>query len=200
MPVMTEETGSRPFAFIAGHVALDLLNTVDWRLDAERRSEGLTAYEDVLVWAGRGGLISKPETRVLTRLARADPTGATNELAQLRRTRETVYRALVERSAEAVSRVVEQHRDALTRVALVETDGHWTWTEHQLGLITPRDRVVRAAVELLTSSSLANLHQCEDVACGWVYLDTSPRRNRRWCVAAECGNRNRARRFYARRR
>jgi predicted RNA-binding Zn ribbon-like protein len=31
-----------------------------------------------------------------------------------------------------------------------------------------------------------------------VYLDTSPRRNRRWCSAADCGNRNRARRYYAR--
>ena len=53
-------------------------------------------------------------------------------------------------------------------------------------------------VGLLTSPEVAALHQCEDAACGWVYLDTSPRRNRRWCVAADCGNRNRARRFYAR--
>jgi predicted RNA-binding Zn ribbon-like protein len=65
-------------------------------------------------------------------------------------------------------------------------------------LSTPRDRVTRAVVDLLTTAELAALHQCEDQACGWVYLDTSRRHNRRWCVASDCGNRNRARRFYAR--
>ena len=65
-------------------------------------------------------------------------------------------------------------------------------------MTTPRDRAVRQVIDLLTSPELALLHQCEDRACGWVYLDTSPRHNRRWCVAADCGNRNRARRFYAR--
>jgi predicted RNA-binding Zn ribbon-like protein len=33
-----------------------------------------------------------------------------------------------------------------------------------------------------------------------VYLDTSPRHNRRWCSADDCGNRHRARRYYARHR
>ena len=47
---------------------------------------------------------------------------------------------------------------------------------------------------------MVRLEGAEDDACGWVYLDTSPRHNRRWCSAAGCGNRNRARRFNQRRR
>ena len=41
---------------------------------------------------------------------------------------------------------------------------------------------------------------CGDDSCGWVYLDTSPRRNRIWCTAAGCGNRNRVKRHHARTR
>jgi len=52
----------------------------------------------------------------------------------------------------------------------------------------------------MTSADVALLHRCEDIACGWLYLDRSPRHNRRWCSAADCGNRNRARRHYARKK
>ncbi|WP_082946716.1 CGNR zinc finger domain-containing protein [Mycobacterium sp. ACS4054] len=38
-----------------------------------------------------------------------------------------------------------------------------------------------------------------DDDCGWLFLDTSHRHNRRWCSAADCGNRARVRRFYERR-
>ncbi|MEY9934653.1 putative RNA-binding Zn ribbon-like protein [Catenulispora sp. GP43] len=62
----------------------------------------------------------------------------------------------------------------------------------------PRDRIVRGLVDFTHRADLDRLHQCEDVKCGWVYLDTSPRRNRRWCDTKDCGDRNRARAFYAR--
>jgi predicted RNA-binding Zn ribbon-like protein len=32
----------------------------------------------------------------------------------------------------------------------------------------------------------------------WVCLDDSPRHNRRWCVSADCGNRNRVREYRVR--
>lgn len=41
---------------------------------------------------------------------------------------------------------------------------------------------------------------CENPDCGWVMLDTSRNRSRRWCDSAECGNLMKVRRFRARRR
>ncbi|MBZ4498276.1 CGNR zinc finger domain-containing protein [Dermacoccus sp. Tok2021] len=61
-----------------------------------------------------------------------------------------------------------------------------------------RHRIAIALIEFMARDDLDRLHQCEDEACGWVYLDTSPRRNRRWCVTADCGDRNRSRAYYAR--
>ena len=198
MGVMTKASPSRTFEFIAGHVALDLLNTVEWRLDPKERTEDLIDYDGVLAWAAQGGVVTRSEQLALARQARAEPQRAANELTAFRALRETAYAALVERNATAVDQLAAAHREVLDRSRLAYTEDHWNWTEAELALTTPRDRATRSVLGLLTSPEVAALHQCEDAACGWVYLDTSPRRNRRWCVAADCGNRNRARRFYAR--
>jgi predicted RNA-binding Zn ribbon-like protein len=195
---MNRAAPAQTFAFIAGHVALDLLNTVEWRLDPRERAEDLTDYDGVLAWAEQAEVLTGSERRVLARLVRAEPRRAEGELAAFRELRETAYAALVKQDADAVDRLTAAQREVLARSRLAYTDDHWSWTETELALTTPRDRVTRAVLGLLTSPEVAALHQCEDAACGWVYLDTSPRRNRRWCIAADCGNRNRARRFYAR--
>jgi predicted RNA-binding Zn ribbon-like protein len=186
------------FALVGGHVALDLLNTVSWRLDPEYRSEGLNGYADVLAWSHQAGLLGESERRALARLARTDPDEAQAELDAFRALREDAYAALITHDAPAVTRIAARQRAGLDRSVLARAGNHWHWREPEPALTTPGDRTARAVVELLTSPDLGLLHQCEDVACGWVYLDTSPRRNRRWCVAADCGNRNRARAFYAR--
>ncbi len=198
MGVMSAQAPAPTFGFVGGHMALDLLNTVEWRLDPGQRTDDLTAYPHVLAWAEQAALITGQERTTLDRLARSAPRQAEQELEAFRALREAAYAALVERNSAAVDQLVAAHREVLDRSRLAYTEDHWHWTEAELALTTPRDRATRAVVDLLTSPEVAALHQCEDAACGWVYLDTSPRRNRRWCVAADCGNRNRARAFYAR--
>jgi len=200
MVVMTSaaEAAARAFTAIGGHVALTLLNTVRWRLDATQWVDDLTSYACVLDWAHQVDLVSDQEEAELRALAAAEPRWAAAEFDQFVRMREAAYAALVDGSALAVDELVVIQRQALQRARLTRAGEHWAWSEPTLSLTTPRDRVVRQVIDLLTGPDLALLHQCEDRACGWVYLDTSPRHNRRWCVAGDCGNRNRARRFYAR--
>ena len=197
---MSVVTAQRSYSRIAGHVVLDLVNTVSWRLNDAERTEDLTAFEDALGWAVQNELLTEPDRRTLRRQAEADPAAADRELDGLREIRETAYAALVERSELAADALVRRQRVALARTRLVEDQGRWRWAADPLTLAAVTDQVVREAISLLTSPQLELLHQCEDIACGWVYLDTSPRRNRRWCVAEDCGNRNRARRFYARKK
>jgi predicted RNA-binding Zn ribbon-like protein len=197
---MTRAAGAdvRPFTDIGGHVALNLVNTVRWRLDPSQRIDDLTSYACVLTWAQQVKLISDQEEAELQAFAAAEPRWAAAEFDQFVRMREAAYAALVDDSVLAVDELVVTQREALQRARLTKTGGRWEWREPTPTLTTPRDRAVRQVIDLLTSADLPLLHQCEDRACGWVYLDTSPRHNRRWCVAADCGNRNRARRFYAR--
>jgi predicted RNA-binding Zn ribbon-like protein len=55
--------------------------------------------------------------------------------------------------------------------------------------------------ELLTSSDrLTRVHQCEGETCGWLFVDSTRNRSRRWCVMSDCGNVAKVRRFRQRNR
>jgi predicted RNA-binding Zn ribbon-like protein len=83
-------------------------------------------------------------------------------------------------------------------------------TENELWAIlhdVPGDRleqplwpVLWSATALLTSADAARLGRCQAAGCGWLYVDESPNRTRLWCSSEVCGNRERARRAYAKRR
>jgi predicted RNA-binding Zn ribbon-like protein len=188
------------FSRLSGHPVLDLMNTVDWRLDPGRRLERLHAMDDVLDWCLLTGLLDDGEHTALRARASSHPRPAAREHEAVLAWRELAYDALVARSTRSMREVTQAYRTVLDRSDLQPTDGAWSWRDGRLDLTTARHRIVRATLDLATRPEVALLHQCEDDACGWVYLDTSPRHNRRWCSAAGCGNRNRARRFSQRRR
>jgi predicted RNA-binding Zn ribbon-like protein len=59
-----------------------------------------------------------------------------------------------------------------------------------------------AAVQLLLDDDLrSRVGQCADAeGCGWLFLDLSKNRSRRWCSIRECGNRAKQRRLQSRAR
>ncbi|MFF2274584.1 CGNR zinc finger domain-containing protein [Agromyces sp. NPDC058126] len=186
----------RPFAQIGGAVGLDLMNTVSERLAADRFVDYLVDYDDVLRFVEESGLIDTEQAAALRALAAEHPADAADEWARVRELRETLYSACYE--GGPTDPVVRLHAEAVASGALVSAGDGWDWS-FPLDLALPRRRLALAAVQLLLRDDLDRLAQCADAECGWVFLDTSPRHNRRWCVAADCGNRNRVREFYARR-
>jgi predicted RNA-binding Zn ribbon-like protein len=191
---------ARRFSRLAGDPVLDLMNTVDWRLDPRRSLERLHTMGDVLDWCLLAGLVEPDEHDRLQVAVAEHPRVASRAHEAVLAWRELAYDAVVNRSAGAVRELVDVYREVMERSELrPEESGPWVWADPRVNLATPHDRIVRATVELATRPDLSLIHQCEDDACGWVYLDTSPRHNRRWCSAAGCGNRNRARRFNQRR-
>jgi predicted RNA-binding Zn ribbon-like protein len=193
------DTVPRPdFPQIAGHAALDLVDTVHWRLDPARLIDTLGSFDDVLAWCEQLGLLSGVDH--LRELARSSPERAADEHARIVRLRETVCAMALDGSAADDSLVRDEHVAALGRSSL-EHDaaaGRWVWRAPD-DLTAPRAVVAMLAHDLLTDD-LSDVRQCADEACGWVYLDRSPRHNRRWCTAAGCGNRNRVARHQARKK
>jgi CGNR zinc finger/Putative stress-induced transcription regulator len=57
--------------------------------------------------------------------------------------------------------------------------------------------VALAAERLLTSTPVGQVAACPGTGCGWLFAD--PRRRRRWCSMAVCGNRAKARSYASRR-
>ncbi|HZG96147.1 MAG TPA: CGNR zinc finger domain-containing protein [Mycobacteriales bacterium] len=188
------------FSHIGGHRAVDLVNTVHWRLDPVRRTDRLTSLGDVLAWSRQMDLLTGAEAERLQEESRRHRGTAAAEHRRTVRLRESLYAALIDDEDQAADIVAGEYREAIERSRLTRRpDDGWTWTEDSFGLHTPRHRLSRSVVDLLSSAASAQVRQCHDDACGWIFLDLSPRGNRRWCVSADCGNRNRVRRHYQRR-
>lgn len=183
---------------VAGDLALDFVNTVGYRLDPSRSDDKLTTLEDVARWMGHAGL---PDPQDWLARVRRDRRA----LAATRRVREDLYalfRARIDRAqapADALARV-ESLLDRCHRARVLVDAGPmlaWRWDRRAVvdELLYP---IVLAALALLTAPRGDAIACCEGQGCGWLFLDTSPTRRRRWCSMDDCGNRAKARAYYRR--
>lgn len=195
------------FPRVAGHPALDFVNTVDWRGDPRRREDRLGDFPDLVRWARQAALVSAAEARVLGAAAGRDPRSAGRAIQRARRLREVLGRIFAARGGGRRPAVRDlRHFNAFLGAALrrrrLEPRGDrcdWGWValdDRRLdAFLSP---LVLAAADLLTSPRQARIRACAADGCGWLFLDTSRGGRRRWCSMQSCGNRAKARRFHAR--
>ncbi|RIL10843.1 MAG: hypothetical protein DCC75_03515 [Proteobacteria bacterium] len=66
--------------------------------------------------------------------------------------------------------------------------------------LLPLHLILQDCEELLTSDDLSRLRICAAEECGWLFLDRSKNGTRRWCDMADCGNLDKQRRHYRKKR
>ena len=186
------------FGFIAGDPALDLVNTVHWRLSPTQRYDALATPERLVRWSERAGLLEADEAMLIAERAEQNPEEIGEALRATLQLREDLHATVIDADADAAQRLAAMYTSAQGRAELRHVEGHWEWTDTVVTGTTILDRLARRAASLLTTPR-AEIGQCADEACGWLFLDTSRRHNRRWCSSSGCGDRNRARDYYRRR-
>jgi predicted RNA-binding Zn ribbon-like protein len=199
---------SPSFELVAGHLALDFVNTVDWRGNPARRKDLLTSADDLVAWAVCARLVSPAEARALVREARRDARRAERTLGRARRLRELLARAFAPAGSDARPaprdlRLLNSLLGAALRKRHLEVRGTacvWSWSREADPLDWLLWPIVLAGAELLTSDKRTGVRECAGEGCGWLFLDTSRNRRRRWCTMQGCGNRAKVRRFYERAR
>jgi predicted RNA-binding Zn ribbon-like protein len=198
------KTLTQEFKLVAGHIALDFANTLDYRYEERRRIDLLTTYDSFLDFAVQGGAISVAARRTL--LKRTPTRLATHGLKKIVEVREALYHLFLSvvsgkppkaswlRTCNSflgdfsISEVIAWRESGLVRISRTPTE-------------TPLDplwRIAREGAVLLTSPDRAHIRECCDPSCRWLFLDTSKNQSRRWCSMLLCGGRNKARRYYAR--
>jgi predicted RNA-binding Zn ribbon-like protein len=200
----------RTFKFKGGILSLDFVNTLGWRL-TDSPVEYLGSYEDLLTWGRQAGLLTPDEAEVLSGLAAMDPEEARAMLSRAVALRETIHRTLSaaiadEQDEGALSALNRELSRALSRLRVARAAGEpYVWTWDRSGDDSdgpPLDRplwpVARSAAELLTSPRLGGAKVCAGEGCGWIFLDESRNASRRWCDSRDCGNRERVRKYLAR--
>jgi predicted RNA-binding Zn ribbon-like protein len=85
-----------------------------------------------------------------------------------------------------------------TRITQTERGFDWFCCPGEIGTESLLHPIVKSAADLLVSAELDRLRICANPQCGWLFLDSSRNRSRRWCSMESCGNRAKARRFYRR--
>ena len=76
----------------------------------------------------------------------------------------------------------------------------WDWAGKRSDLDCMLWPVVRSAADFLTSDDLDTVRVCASDSCSWLFIDTSKNHSRRWCNMKSCGNREKAHRFYVRKK
>ena len=202
-PTNTRENGR--FKLVGGVLCLDFANTRASR-DTDNPIEYLHSYADLVAWAEQVGLVD--DGKHLLEVARQRPAEAEAVLTRARVLREAIYSVFSHISAgkpvpsadlDTLNLAVT---DALSRARVVARhDGFaWGWAAGPDDLDRVLWPVARSAAELLTSDALSRVRECAGDHCGWLFLDTSRNRSRRWCDMRDCGNRAKVRRHYQRRR
>jgi predicted RNA-binding Zn ribbon-like protein len=192
-----------------GRPALALANSVLWRRSATPR-ELIRGYDDVVEHLSSIGALRHDDDESLRATATAHPADADAALERAIGLRELLFRLLSAVAAgdppapadlDAFNAAVAE---ALSRSTVEPVGGGFRrgWAADATSLLdVPAWEVARDARELLLDpDALARLKQCPGPECGWLFLDESRNRSRRWCDPRLCGNRERVKSHYRRRR
>jgi len=181
------------FADPSGSRAIDLVNTVDWRDDPERRVDLMPTATALAAWASHEGF------------AAADANGCRlpdchRRAVALRETVATLLRAatrgrpLPPAELSELSRWNQEawrHRVLTSRQATAA----WHWSARTSGGDRTLFTIALDAAELLLSPDRRRIRVCEGGGCGWFFIDRSKAGRRRWCNMGVCGNRVKVRSY-----
>jgi len=193
----------KPFQLLAGHPALELVNTLDLRFSANPQ-ELLPTYPDLLRFAAQLRLLPAEQARKLGRTVRAQDGQLV--LASAVELREAL--------AALLYSWVDGNKPATRQVEILETHFHaaalhrslgsgderlvWSWSGLEQQAELPLWKLAQSASDLLVSDDARRVKGCGDPTCRWLFLDLSKNHTRRWCDMKTCGNRMKARRHQAR--
>ena len=194
---------------LGGSPCLDFANTVDPRQGADARHDYLLSYTDLVRWSEHAGLIDDDIANSLDCRAAELPSAAATAYHRAMTLREAVYAVF---SAAATSTepapadllVIEQtlrNTSHSVRLTWNGSGADWRPVSNNPELELPLFQVANSATELLADLSMHIVKRCPGANdCGWLFLDRSKNRSRRWCSSDGCGARVKMRRHYHRSR
>ena len=193
------------FELMAGAVCLDFVNTLDDRFTNQPK-EMLKSYVDLVRFGEDTGILTDVQVDRLFPWSVEYTDEAKDVLKtaiELRESISEIFYAVVRGKAvpAASLAILNRHvQKAAQHLALVPGKSRFEW-KFDSGVINsyaPLWAIARDAAELLASDRLQFVRACASKNCEWLFLDETKNHRRRWCDMTKCGNRAKAKRFYAR--
>jgi predicted RNA-binding Zn ribbon-like protein len=200
-----EQPIPKPFELVAGHAALDLVNTLDNRFSQNGPEELLAGYDDLLRFTTESKLLTQHQANRLKHLdsSAAERAKVLNEVKELREALAAIAYAQIDGkrlSASSLVTLEDYFRQARVHRHLTADQLRlvWGWRRLDHHVMAPVWLLAQATEDFLLSEGSSELRCCASQTCRWLFLDASKNQTRRWCDMKVCGNRMKARRFYAR--
>lgn len=193
---------TKPFQLVAGHPALDLVNTLDWRFRETGPEELLSTYSDLLGFAEQAELLTTRQARLMRRGAGNNAAAqALQATKDLREALSKILYSIVDDQTPPAAAIKKLNH----HIQAAQANRTLRWSQSSLELafcgnsnpLLPLWLLAQSATDLLTGEATEKIRACDNPDCGWLFLDTSKNHSRRWCDMALCGNRMKARRFKA---
>jgi predicted RNA-binding Zn ribbon-like protein len=187
--------------FFGGRICLDFANTVDWRTSDDPQ-ELLPDYTSWLAWSRTRHTLARATLENLQVRADRDAAAALMALQQAQALRKEIWtlaEALRQREPVRLTLLNRLLTQLPAQPRLISDAGRLVHELPGESLEEPLRPVIWSLTALLTSDDAARVGHCQGQGCGWFFVDESPNHTRRWCASEVCGNRERARRAYAKR-
>ena len=183
-------------------LCLDFTNTVNVR-DSDSSRDRLKTYADLVEWGQEFGAVDGVTAAALLAAAALNPAAAERVWQRAVELREALYRIFIAQmqgmppAAGDMELLNLELKMALAhrRLDTDHTRHVWAWDTGEQAFDLMLWRVAVSAAGLLTAGELDRVRQCAGDECGWLFVDRSKNRSRRWCDMKECGNVAKVRRY-----
>ncbi len=200
---MSGSVSDYTFELDGGAVCLDFANTL------ASSGDHLNDYADLVAFAAQSQLLTPEDADWLLAEAQRDRVSAEGVMVRAKRLRSAIYTIFAAIAAQERPREhdVQQLNVELAatlqhaRILPATSEGAYQWGWSGRNADAPLWGITRSAADLLVDTDQRRLvRQCGGTGCNWLFLDTTRNRSRQWCSMRSCGNREKARRHYQRRR
>ena len=198
--IMSRDPQRAATQFFGGRVCLDFANSLDWRT-SDAPQELIPDYAALLTWSRNRGTLSAATAAALG--ARRDELAAAILVEEAHALRTEIWQiaeALMQGASVPLAPLNRRLAAVPAQPRLIAHGTHYLHDLPGAGLEEVLWPVLWSLTALLASEDAGRLGCCQADGCGWFFVDESPNRTRIWCSSEVCGNRERARRAYAKRR
>lgn len=203
---MSKERNIDTLRLDGGCTCFDFINTVNSRSEEDEPYEYLGSYGEFMKWSGRVELLPRERIKKLSGYADANPKEAGRTLEEIKQVRELMYRIFSAIAAEApvgdseLDTFNTRLAESISKLQFVSggDELQLSWKTGEPDLNEPLWRVMKSAFDILTEEPAGRIKECE--ACGWIFLDQSKNKSRRWCNMQTCGSAHKAKKYYYRKK
>jgi predicted RNA-binding Zn ribbon-like protein len=199
---MSRDPSRAALQFFGGRVCLDFANTLDWRFTDDPQ-ELIPSYAAFLQWSGRRATMPKRAIEKLRARSAREPGPAQEAIGQtysLRTDLWAIAEALLRGGSADLTSFNRRLSAMPAQPKLIPQGKGFVHDLKGRDWDEPLWPILWSVAAVLASNDANRIGQCQASGCGWLFVDESPNRSRLWCSSEVCGNRERARRAYAKRR